>query len=201
MVTTVTTFGRVASAEFIGALVQGLPDLPGGAPALTLFADVLRMGADAVPRGYGDALGARVYQLTTRTYWGRDVVEEAMLTFMTTAVRGRVYLTAGCPRFNAERYVLTAVANAAKNILRTRGRKQRGEVPLDPERDIDERPAQHADPRSIDEEDRVVGAIDLRAAVAGSAWRPGRTPSACSTKSIKSQKSSHWLAQLSGVSG
>ena len=132
--TTVTTFGRVVSAEFIGALVQGLPELPEGTPALALFADVLRRGADAVPRGYGNALVARLYQLARRTFWDHDVIQEAMLALVTTAVRGRLYLTPGCTVEQAQRYVFVAVANAAKNVLRSRLRKRGREMPLIPAR-------------------------------------------------------------------
>jgi hypothetical protein len=174
-VTTVTTFGRVVGAEFIGALVQGLPDLPNGAPALALFASVLKRGADAVPPGYGDALGARVYTLARRTFWDHDVVEEAMLMLVTTAVRGRVYLTPGCPVEHAQRYVLAAVANAAKNVLRGRGRTRRGEVPFDLEPVRDERRMQYPDPRTLEEADRVVAAIDRRSESRLRSPREGRS--------------------------
>lgn len=127
---TVRTFGSVVSAEFIGALVQGLPDLPGGVSALVQFADVLRKGADAIPPGYGDAIGAKVYSLIRRTFRQKDLVEEAMLVFTTTAVRRRVYLAAGWPLPTAERYVLRSVANAAKNILRGQGRRRRARFRL-----------------------------------------------------------------------
>jgi DNA-directed RNA polymerase specialized sigma24 family protein len=164
--TIVTTFGRVVSAEFIGALVQGLPELPCGTPALALFANVLRRGADAVPQRYGDALGEKVYRVTKRTFRHQEVIEEAMLAFVVTAVRGRVYLAAGSPLPRAESYVFTAVANAAKNVLRGRWRRRRGEIPLDPETDLDQPRTQYVDPRSIDEEDRMATALDLRAAMA-----------------------------------
>jgi hypothetical protein len=68
----------VVYAEYIGALVQGLQPLPNGLPALTLFAEVLRIGADAVPLGHGDAAGMRIYRLTKRVFFERSVVDEAM---------------------------------------------------------------------------------------------------------------------------
>lgn len=160
--TTVTVLGRVVCAEYIGALVQGLPSLPNGNPAVSLFAQVLRRGADAVPPGYGDAIGNRIYWATKQTFFDESVEEEAMLSFIVTAVRGRVYLTAGCPVFHAERYVMVAIKNAAKNVLRGRSRKQRGEVPFEHESYQDEPRVHHADPITLDEQERAVMRIDLR---------------------------------------
>lgn len=161
-VTTVTTLGQVVSAECIGALVQGLPPLPNGTPALSLFAQVLRRGADAVPAGYGDPAGKRIYQATKQTFFDETVVEEAMLSFIVTAVRGRVYLTPGCPVCHAERYVMVAVKNAAKNVLRGRSRKQRGEIPFDSDPVRDETRVQYADPLTVDEQERAAVGLDLR---------------------------------------
>lgn len=185
------TFGSVVSAEFIGALVQGLPDLPTGAPGLALFSEVLHRGADAIPRSYGDATGARVYSLMKQRFRDYDLVEEAMLTFVVTAVRGRVHLTPGCALTSAERYVLTAVANSAKNILRTRWRRQRGEVPFEPEPLLDEPQKEYPDPRSVEEEDRVAVAIDLRAALGVAKGHQGglATPTARSSRTPPKQAS------------
>ena len=90
-----------------------------------------------------------------------------MLTLVVTAVYGWVYLAADSSLPRAESYVFASVANAAKNVLRSRWRRRRGEIPLEPEPDLDEQRTQYPDPLSIDQEDRLAAALDLRVAIAG----------------------------------
>jgi hypothetical protein len=159
------TFGRVCMAEFIGSLVQELPALPDGAPALTLFPAVFYRGADAVPVGYGRVLAKKVWRILRRQFWNREIIEEAMLTFVTTATRKKVYLSPGCEFRLAQRYVIKSALNAARNVVRTRRRKRRGEVPLEPEPDDDGPRRELADPVSLDEQDRLAFEVQVRLAL------------------------------------
>jgi hypothetical protein len=159
-------FGRVVMAEFIGALVRDLPNFPNGTPALSVFAAVLNRGADAVPNGYGRCFAREVHGVLVRRFLDRDVVEEAMSAFVTTAIRGKVYIGAGAPLAAARRYVLASAANAAKNVLRTRSRRRRPEVPLElePREGLPRR--ELVDLATIAQEGRMALVIDARRTLA-----------------------------------
>jgi hypothetical protein len=97
----------------------------------------------------------------------QSVPDEAMLASIVTAVRGRVYLTTGCPVQRAEQYVLVAVANAAKTRSLAQARRR---SPLIPRRALAS-PGSIAPTLTMEERERATMRLDPRNRVARSKRR------------------------------
>jgi len=155
----IDTFGRVICAEFIKAVVRGMPDAPGGKPAFDLIQDVFRRGADALPPGYGRSFASRVYKILLSKFSDPELAEEAMSRVMLQAARGKVHIANGSDLHSAEAYVITACMNAARDILRSKGRRR--EVPLVRERDDDDREVDIADPETFRDLDKTISPREM----------------------------------------
>jgi len=146
-------FGRTMYAEFIKSVVRGMPDAPGGKQAFDLVQDVQRHGPDALPAGYGKQFAARVYKVLLVKFGDAEVVEDAMSEVMTKAVRGKVHVANGSSLHEAGAYVITACLNAARDIIRSKGRRR--EVPLVRDQD-DDRVPDIADPDTFRDLDKTI---------------------------------------------
>jgi len=152
-------FGRVIYVEFIKASIRGLPDLDSGRPALDLTDEVTRRGADAVPSGYGKPFQGRVFRILSR-FSDPQVAEEAMSQVLFQVARGKLHIEDGSSLHQAESYVIAAAMNAARDILRARGRRR--EDSLVRERDNEQATVDVQDPEAFARLDKLMPPSELR---------------------------------------
>jgi RNA polymerase sigma factor (sigma-70 family) len=124
-VNTQEAFGRFVFAEFLKAGVEGLPDID-GQPALSLRAKIQGpKAADKLPRGYGRAFGTKVWMVALSKYRDPEIVEDAISRVMVKLVTGDAKVREGSHIKVAESFIITAVINAATDVLR----KKKWETP------------------------------------------------------------------------
>jgi DNA-directed RNA polymerase specialized sigma24 family protein len=116
------TFGRAMSAEMILAAVRGMPDI-GGKSSTDWIQDVHRKGADTLPSGTGREFAARTYKILL-TRFDAEIAEEAMSAVLLASARKKIHITNGSSARDAESYIITACLNAARDLLRARGRRR-----------------------------------------------------------------------------
>jgi len=154
-------FGRVIYAEFVRAVVRGMPHTEAGKPAFDLVQDVERKGADALPPGYGRPFASRAYKVLLAKFGEPSLVTDAMAHVMEKAARGKLHIANGSSLYSAETYVLVAVGNAIRDQLRARGRRR--EVPLVRERDDDYTEMDVEDPAAFHELERAISPTEMQA--------------------------------------
>lgn len=153
-------FGRVAYAEMIRSVVRGMPDTPSGKPAFDLVQDVERRGADALPPDYGKPFATRVYKILLSKFSDPEVAEDAMSQVLLQVARRKLHIQNGSSLHEAESYIITVALNAARDILRARGRRR--EESLVRERDDEQATIDVEDPEAFAQLDKLLPASELR---------------------------------------
>ncbi len=153
-------FGRVSYALMIEAVVRGMPDSPNGKPATDYVQDVHQRGPDALPSGYGRPFAARVYRILLAKFGAPEVAEEAMSKVMVQAARGKLHVANGSGLHAAEAYLITSAMNAARDILRSQGRRR--EESLTQHRDDDDVVVDVEDPEAFVELERALSPGDIK---------------------------------------
>lgn len=153
-------FGRATYAELIKSVVRGMPDAPGGKPAYDLIGDVTRKGADALPPGYGRPFASRVFKILLSKFSDPEVVEEAMSHVLLQIARGKIHVRNGADLADAEALLITIAMNAARDLLRARGRRR--EDSLVREREDDDVSVDVEDPGAFTRLDKLMPASELR---------------------------------------
>lgn len=153
-------FGRVVYATMIEAAVRGMPDSPGGKPAYDYIQDVHQRGPDALPSGFGKPFATRVFKILLSKFSDAEVAEEAMSQVLLQAARGKLHIKNGADLRDAESYVITVALNAARDILRARGRRR--EQPLVRERDDDQTTMDVEDPQAFERLDKLLPPSELQ---------------------------------------
>lgn len=124
-------FGRFAYAEFLKAGVVGLPDI-NGQPALSMRDKIQGpRAADKLPRGYGKMFGTKVWKIALAKFHNPELVEEAISRVMVRMASHEMKVREGSDIKTAESFIVTAVLNAATDLIR----KERRETPLTMEDD------------------------------------------------------------------
>jgi DNA-directed RNA polymerase specialized sigma24 family protein len=154
-------FGRTTYAEFIRAVVRGMPDTASGRPAFDLIQDVERRGPASLPPGYGKPFASRLYRILLTKFSEPDVAEEAMSQALLQIARGKVHVRNGVSLGEAESLVITIALNAARDIMRARGRRR--EDPLVREHDDEQATIDVEDPEAFTTLDKLLPASELKA--------------------------------------
>jgi len=153
-------FGRVIYAEFIKAVVRGMPDVAPGKAAFDLVQEVERKGPDALPGGYGRPFASRLFKVLLSKLGDPEVAQDAMSKVMLQVVRGKVHIHNGADLHSAEAYVVTACLNAGRDVLRAQGRRR--EQSLVRERDDEEKVVDVEDPEAFGRLDELLPASELQ---------------------------------------
>ena len=153
-------FSRTVYAEFIKSVVRGMPDVSSGKAALDLVQDVARRGAEALPVGYGRPFASRVFKTLVSKFSDLSLVEDAMSQVLLQVARGKLHIHNGSSLHEAESYIITVAMNAARDILRARGRRR--EHSLVHERD-EQAAVDVEDPEAFRQLDTLMPASELRA--------------------------------------
>lgn len=151
-------FGRAVYAEFIKSVVRGMPDVASGKAAFDLVQDVERRGAEALPVGYGRPFASRVFKILVSKFSDAEVVEDAMAQVLFQVARDKLHIHNGASLHEAEALVVTVALNAARDILRARGRRREQQLV----RDDDETTVDVEDPRAFQRLDKLMPASELR---------------------------------------
>ena len=154
-------FGRASYAEFIRAVVRGMPDLPNGKKAFDLVQDVERRGADALPAGYGRAFAVRVFKILISKFGDHEIAEEAMSHVLLQIARGKIHIRNGSSLQEAESLLLVVALNGARDGLRQRSRRR--EQPLLREDDNAQTTVDVEDPQAFERLDKLLPASELEA--------------------------------------
>jgi DNA-directed RNA polymerase specialized sigma24 family protein len=154
-------FGRSTYAEFIRAVVRGMPDTPSGKPAFDLIQDVERRGPDAVPVGYGRLFAARVYKILISKFADPEIAEEAMSQVLLQVARRKVHVANGATLQEAEALIITIALNAARDLLRSRRRRQERSLVRDDE--DSQAVVEVEDPGAFERLDKLLPVSELRA--------------------------------------
>jgi DNA-directed RNA polymerase specialized sigma24 family protein len=154
------SFGRVVYSEMIRSVVRGMPETASGKPAFDLVQDVERRGADALPAGYGRPFASRVFKILLSKFSDPEVVEDAMSQVLLQAARRKLHIKNGANLPEAESYIITIAMNAARDILRARGRRR--EESLIRDRDDEESRVDVEDPEAFRQLDTLLPAPELR---------------------------------------
>jgi DNA-directed RNA polymerase specialized sigma24 family protein len=144
----------------IKAVVRGMPDAPGGKPAYDLIGDVTRKGADALPPGYGRPFASRVFKILLSKFSDPEVAEEAMSHVLFQIARGKLHIRNGADLADAEALLITIAMNAARDILRARGRRREDSLVRD--RDDEQSAIDVEDPEAFANLDKLMPASELR---------------------------------------
>jgi len=153
-------FGRTMSAEMVMSVVRGMPEI-GGKPAMDWIQDVHRKGADVLPTGTGREFAARVYKILLTKFGDPEIAEEAMSAVLLASARKKIHIANGVSMHEAGSYIITACLNAARDLLRARGRRREDSLV----RDRDEDSGQNdevEDPRAFERLDEALPASELR---------------------------------------
>lgn len=153
-------FGRAAYAEFIRAVVRGMPDTPGGKPALDLVQDVERRGADALPAGYGIPFASRVFKILISKFGDPEIAEEAMSHVLLQIARRKIHIRNGSSLQEAEKMLIVVALNGARDTLRARSRRR--EQSLVREDDGAQTMVDVEDPQAFEQLDKLLPASELR---------------------------------------
>ena len=152
-------FGRTTTAAMVLAGVRGLPDI-GGKPASDWIQDVYRRGPDVLPPGTGRQFAARVYKILLSKFSDPEVAEDAMSHVMLQAARGKIHIANGANMHAAESLLITIGLNAARDLLRARGRRR--EESLVDDREDDQSTIDVEDPEAFRQLDKLLPASELR---------------------------------------
>jgi DNA-directed RNA polymerase specialized sigma24 family protein len=150
-------FGRVVYAEFIKAVVMGMPDLAPGKTAFDAIQDVERKGADALPAGYGRPFASRLFKILLSRFGDPEIAQEAMSKVLLQVVRGKIHVHNGADLTSAEAYVVTASLNAGRDALRAQGRRREQSLLHSENEEIDVE-----DPEAFAQLDQLLPASELR---------------------------------------
>ena len=129
-------FGRVLTAQCILAVVRGLPDV-GGKPASDWIQEVHKKGPNVLPPGTGREFASRVFKILLVKFSDPEIVQEAMSAVMLQIARGKFHVANGSSMHEAQSYTITAALNAARDILRARGRRRETPMTTDHGQEID----------------------------------------------------------------
>jgi DNA-directed RNA polymerase specialized sigma24 family protein len=158
-------FGRTAYALMVEAVVRGMPDSPSGRPATDYVQEVHLRGPDALPSGYGKPFASRVYKILLVKFGDPQVTEEAMSRVMLQAARGKLHIANGSGLHEAEAYLITSAMNAARDVLRSQGRRR--EESLTRKRDVGDATIDIEDPNAFAEVERALSPADMQRVLRG----------------------------------
>jgi len=152
--------GRFIYAEFIKAGVEGLPDIQ-GQPALS-YQDKVRgpNGVYKLPKDYGRSFGQKAWFIAFSKLRNQNVVEEAVATAMMRLVKRNPFHE-GTPLKTAESYVITAILNLGRNIIRNTARRREDSLSGRQRDDGSENPIDLKDPDSFEGLDDLIPSSDL----------------------------------------
>jgi DNA-directed RNA polymerase specialized sigma24 family protein len=123
-------FGRVLTAQCILAVVRGLPDV-GGKPASDWIQEVHKKGPSVLPPGTGREFANRVFRILLAKLSDPEIAQEAMSAVMLRIARGKFHIANGVSIHEAQSYTITAALNAARDVLRARGRRRESPMTTD----------------------------------------------------------------------
>lgn len=153
-----SAFGRVVYGEFVLAAVRGLPDTAEGKPALDLVREVTTRGPQALPNGYGRPFAARVFKILLSKFGDSEIAEESMSFVLLQIARRKIHVANGSTLQVAEALIITVALNAARSLLRQRGRQRERSLVRE-----DEQPFDVEDPHAFEHLDRLLPTKELMA--------------------------------------
>lgn len=152
-------FGRVIAGEMILAAVRGIADI-GGKPAFDWIQEVQKKSADVLPPGTGRQFAAKVYKILLTRFGSPDVAQEAMSNVLLQVARHNLHIKNGASIHDAESYVITIALNAARDILRSQGRRRENALTRD--RDDEQVAIDLEDPESFRNLDKAITSEQMR---------------------------------------
>ena len=183
-------FSRVLTAQFVLAGIRELPEID-GKPASDWIQEVHKKGPNVLPPGTGRELGNRVFKILLVKFSDPEIAQEAMSAVMLRIARGRFHIANGASIHEAQSYVITAALNAARDILRARGRRR--ESPM--LRDDDGHEVDIADPEAFRDLEKSLSEKDM-ALILGDAERISPRAREYLEAVLRGDSQSDWAHQL-----